>query len=100
MENTGSRVQANGNGVPIKELDILWLTAGLGCDGETIAMTGATQPSIEQLVMGTLPWIPKVNFYNQFLAYENGDDFVKPFRDAADDKSGKPFILILEGSVP
>jgi hydrogenase small subunit len=33
----------------ISKIDILWLTAGLGCDGETIAMTGATQPSIEAL---------------------------------------------------
>ena len=47
-------------------------------------MTGATQPSIEDVVMGALPWILKVSFYNPFLAYEVGDDFVKPFRDAAD----------------
>ena len=32
---------------PIAEIDVLWLTAGLGCDGDTIAMTAATQPSIE-----------------------------------------------------
>ena len=36
----------------IKEIDILWITAGLGCDGDTIAMTAATQPSIEDIVMG------------------------------------------------
>jgi len=52
----------------IEEIEILWLTAGLGCDGDTIAMTGATQPSIEDIVTGALPWIPKVNFYNPFLA--------------------------------
>jgi hypothetical protein len=28
---------------PTEEIDVLWLTAGLGCDGDTIAMTGATQ---------------------------------------------------------
>jgi len=81
-------------------IDVLWLTAGLGCDGDTIAMTGATQPSIEDVVMGALPWIPKVNFYNPFLAYEVGDDFVKPFREAAEGKSTRPFILIVEGSIP
>ncbi len=42
----------------LKELEVLWITAGLGCDGETIAMTGATQPSIEDLVQGALPGIP------------------------------------------
>ena len=45
---------------PIVEIDVLWITAGLGCDGDTIAMTAATQPSIEDVVMGGIPWIPKV----------------------------------------
>ena len=84
----------------LSEIDILWLTAGLGCDGDTIAMTGATQPSIEDIVSGALPWIPKVRFYNPFLAYENGDDFVRPFREAADGTSERPFILVVEGSIP
>src|SRR5437660_11026099 len=30
----------------ITEIDILWITAGPGCDGDTIAMTAATQPSL------------------------------------------------------
>jgi len=97
--SAGRFVEAK-SAAPIQEIDILWLTAGLGCDGDTIAMTGATQPSIEDVVMGALPWIPKVKFYNPFLAYENGDEFVKPFRDAADSKSDRPFILVVEGSIP
>src|SRR5271169_5386586 len=85
-------VNQAGNTATIEAIDILWLTAGLGCDGDTIAMTGATQPSIEDVVMGALPWIPKVKFYNPFLAYEVGDEFVKPFRDAADGMSELPQI--------
>ena len=46
---------------PIREIDVLWLNAGLSCDGETIAMTAATQPSIEDLIRGGLPWIPKIS---------------------------------------
>jgi hydrogenase small subunit len=84
----------------IEEIDILWMTAGLGCDGDTIAITAATQPSLEDIVTGALPWIPKVQFYNPFLAYENGDDFLRPFRAAADGKSEEPFILVVEGSIP
>ncbi len=76
------------------------MTAGLGCDGDTIAMTGATQPSIEDIVTGALPWIPKVNFYNPFLAFENGDEFVKPFRDAWEGTTERPYILVVEGSIP
>jgi hydrogenase small subunit len=77
---------------PIKEIDVLWLNAGLSCDGDTIAITAAMQPSIEDIVMGAFPWIPKVNFHNAFLAYENGDEFVRYFHEAA----GKlaPFILV------
>jgi hypothetical protein len=41
-----------------------WITAGLGCDGDTIAMTAATQPSTEDIVRGFLPWIPKVTLHN------------------------------------
>ena len=36
---------------PIKEIDILWITAGLGCDGDTIAITAATQPSLEEVLV-------------------------------------------------
>ncbi len=60
----------------IREIDVLWLTAGLGCDGDTIAMTAATQPSIEDVLMGALPWIPKVRLHNPFLSMENGDEFL------------------------
>ena len=84
---------------PIAEMHVLWLTAGLGCDGDTIAVTGATQPSIEDIVLGAFPWIPKVHFHNPFLAYENGDEFVRFFRDAAAGKLA-PFIFVVEGSIP
>ena len=46
---------------PIQQIDVLWITAGLSCDGDTIAMTAATQPSIEDLIFGALPWVPKLS---------------------------------------
>jgi hydrogenase small subunit len=33
----------------VEEMHVLWITAGLGCDGDTIALTAATQPSIADL---------------------------------------------------
>src|SRR5580693_8768919 len=84
---------------PIKEIDVLWINAGLSCDGDTIAMTAAMQPGIEDLVRGNLPWIPKVNFLNLFLAYENGDEFLQRFHRATQGLLD-PFILIVEGSIP
>ena len=69
----------------IEEIEVLWLTAGLGCDGDTIAITAATQPSIEDLVLGasrqfpklfcgTLCWPPKtaLTFWNTFIGRPRG----------------------------
>jgi hydrogenase small subunit len=83
----------------ITEIDILWMTAGLSCDGDTIAMTAATQPSIEDLVLGGIPWIPRVRLRNPFLAYEVGEDFLADFHRAAAGAL-RPFILVVEGSIP
>jgi hydrogenase small subunit len=83
----------------ISEIDILWITAGLGCDGDTIAMTAASNPSIEDLLLGGIPGLPKVHFHNPVLDYAVGDDFLRPFHRAAEGK-GKPFILVIEGSIP
>ena len=81
------------------EMDVLWITAGLSCDGDTVAMTAATQPSIEELVLGAFPWVPRIRLHNPFLAFANGDDFLQPFHAAA---RGDPasFILVIEGSIP
>jgi hydrogenase small subunit len=46
-------------------MDVLWLTAGLGCDGETISITAATQRGLEELMSGALPWVAKVELHNR-----------------------------------
>ena len=83
----------------IREIHILWITAGLSCDGDTIAMTAATQPSIEEILMGGIPWIPKVRLHNPFLTYDNGAEFMEHFYSAAAGELS-PFILVIEGSIP
>jgi hydrogenase small subunit len=83
----------------VKEVDILWITAGLSCDGDSVAITAATQPSLEDLLFGALPGLPKVRLHNPVLAYENGDEFLKNFHLAAEGKLA-PFILVVEGSIP
>jgi len=52
--NESTNTPARSQPADISEMTVLWLTAGLGCDGDTIAMTAATQPSIEDLVRGGL----------------------------------------------
>ena len=99
MKGNTDRTFRNAAAASIDEIDVLWINAGLSCDGDTIAMTAATQPSIEDLVLGALPWIPKVKLHNLFLAYENGDDFLQRFHQAARGEL-TPFILVVEGSIP
>jgi hydrogenase small subunit len=84
----------------IEEIDILWITAGLGCDGDTIAMTGASQPALEDVLLGVIPGLPRVYLHNPVLAYETGDDFLDPFRAAASGRPRRPFLLVVEGSIP
>ncbi|MGC2238568.1 MAG: hypothetical protein WA584_20610 [Pyrinomonadaceae bacterium] len=82
-----------------REITILWITAGLGCDGESVVLTSATQPSIEDIVMGGLPGIPKVKLLNPFYSYENANEYIEYLELAANGKLGQ-FILVVEGSIP
>jgi hydrogenase small subunit len=83
----------------IREMHILWLTAGLGCDGDTIAVTAATQPSLEDLLQGALPGLPKIRLHNPVLAYENGAEFLETWHRAARGELDH-FLLVVEGSIP
>ncbi len=35
------------------------LPLDLGCDGDTISITAATQPSVEDVLLGAIPGLPK-----------------------------------------
>src|SRR5438132_222753 len=83
----------------MEELHMLWITAGLGCDGDTISITAATQPSLEDILLGVIPGLPVVRLHNPVLAYENADEFLH-FLYRADEGKLDPFILVVEGSVP
>ena len=78
---------------------VIWMTSGLGCDGDSVAMTSATNPSLEDIILGVIPGMPRVVIHTPVLAYENGAEFLQAWYDA---EAGKldPFVLILEGSVP
>ena len=80
----------------VAEVHILWITAGLGCDGDSVSITAATQPSIEDVLLGAIPGLPKVHLHNPVLAYENGDDFLKYWYLAEEGKL-EPFVLVVEG---
>src|SRR5579872_7052908 len=84
---------------PVSDIHILWLTAGLGCDGDSVSVTAAMQPSIEDILLGAIPGLPKVHLHNPVLAYEVGDDFMKYWYEAEQGRLD-PFVLVVEGSIP
>ena len=83
----------------VTDVHIVWITAGLGCDGDSVSVTAAEQPSIEDVLLGAIPGLPKVHLHNPVLAYENGDEFMK-FYYQAEKGEIDPFVLVVEGSIP
>ena len=53
---------------------ILWMNGGLSCDGDSVALTAATQPSIEEIVLGALPGLPKIAVHWPLIDYECGPE--------------------------
>ena len=48
------------------------MTTGLSCEGDSVAMTSATNPSLEDIITQAIPGMPKVVVHNQVIAYEVG----------------------------
>lgn len=76
---------------------LIWI-AGASCEGCTMAMLGAAEPGIEDLLLGQSPNAPRVALVHPTLALESGDAYRLQLDRAA---AGQltPFVLVLEGSV-
>jgi hydrogenase small subunit len=83
----------------VKDVHILWTSELLGCDGDSVSITAATQPSIEDVVLGNIPGLPRVHLHNKVLAYENGDEFMRAFYQAERGELD-PFVFVCEGLIP
>ena len=85
-------------------IHVLWINAGLSCDGDSVALTAATQPSIEEIALGALPGLPQIAVHWPLIDFECGpnggaDDFLEWFFKA-DRGELEPFVLVVEGSIP
>jgi hydrogenase small subunit len=83
----------------VEVVHAFWL-AGMSCDGCTISASGATNPSVEDLLSGTIPGLPKVVLHHPVLSVEAGDEFIEPFEQAARGELDAPYVVIYEGSIP
>jgi hydrogenase small subunit len=84
---------------PVKVIHAYWL-AGMSCDGCTVSVSGATSPSIEDLLVGRLPGLPRLVLHHPVLSVESGDHFVRNYQLAAEGKLNAPYVVIYEGSIP
>ncbi|MGH2487217.1 MAG: hydrogenase expression protein HypE [Ktedonobacterales bacterium] len=84
----------------VRDVHIVWITAGLGCDGDTISITAASQPSIEDVLLGAIPGLPTVHLHNPVLAFELGGESFMTWFYKAERGELDPFVLVVEGSIP
>ncbi|HEX5501862.1 MAG TPA: hydrogenase expression protein HypE [Thermomicrobiales bacterium] len=85
----------------VDEVYVLWTSEGMSCDGDSVSITAAMQPALEDVVRGLIPGLPKVHLHNKVLAFSlGGEEFLRPFRQAANDELDAPFVLVVEGSIP
>jgi hydrogenase small subunit len=97
LETTADSGQQQG----VEEVHILWISEGMSCDGDTISITAATLPSIEDVLLGNIPGLPKVHLHNKVLSPTlGGEEYMQVFRQAANDELDTPFVLVIEGSIP
>ncbi len=81
-------------------INVLWINAGLSCDGDSVALTAAMQPTIEEIALGALPGLPQVSFHWPLIDYsQGGSEFLEPFFKAERGELD-PFVLVIEGSIP
>src|SRR2546425_8565683 len=82
----------------VDEVHILWTSEGLSCDGDSISVTAAMQPSLEEVVLGLVPGLPKVHLHNKVLSPTlGGEEFMAPFWRAARGELEAPFVFVVEG---
>src|ERR1700716_408659 len=79
---------------------VLWINAGLSCDGDSVSLTAATQPSIEEIALRALPGVPKVAFHWPLIDYSLGGEELMSWWWKADRGELEPFVLVIEGSIP
>ena len=82
---------------PLEKVYAFWL-AGMSCDGCSIAVTGASDPSVEDLLLGRVPGLPRLVLYHPVLNIEAGEAFIHNFELAASGRLDAPYVIILEGS--
>ena len=84
--------------LPLDTVHVFWL-AGMSCDGCTVAVAGATNPPLENLLTGTVTGLPLVVLHHPVLSVEAGEEFIESFKIAERGELGAPYVVCYEGSI-
>ncbi len=83
---------------PLEKVHAFWF-AGMSCDGCSVAATGATNPTVESLMLGAHPGVPRVILHHPVLNMESGPYYLQPAEEAIAGTLDAPYVVILEGSI-
>ena len=83
---------------PIEKVHLFWF-AGMSCDGCSVAVTGAQAPTLEGLLMGAHPGLPRVILHHPVVNLESGPAYERAAEQAIEGTLDAPFVVVLEGSI-
>jgi hydrogenase small subunit len=83
---------------PLEKVHVFWF-AGMSCDGCTVSVTGAQAPSVESLLMGAHPGLPRVILHHPVVNVESGPNYLRAHELAVQGELGAPYAIVLEGSI-
>ena len=83
---------------PLEKVHAFWF-AGMSCDGCTVSVTGAQAPSVESLLLGAHPGLPRVVLHHPVVNVESGPNYLRSHELALSGELDGPYVIILEGSI-
>jgi len=83
---------------PLEKIHVFWF-AGMSCDGCSVSVTGATAPSVESLILGAHPGLPRLILHHPVVNVESGPNYLKPHERAVRGELDAPYAIVLEGSI-
>ncbi len=83
---------------PLEKVHAFWF-AGMSCDGCTVSVTGAQAPSVESLLLGAHPGLPRVILHHPVVNIESGPAYLRAHEEALKGELDAPYVIILEGSI-
>jgi hydrogenase small subunit len=76
---------------------LVWLSGG-GCDGCTTAVLSATEPSLEDLLLGHMPDAPSLEIIHPYFFFDSGAGYANWLARAAAGQLAS-FVLVVEGAL-